>query len=272
MRLVNSTHCDYACKAFTFGPHCIPHAKRSGHAPGVLLTIVRQRPAPIATRLHAFGNQWALEFPSWHGTDLSVQTDGGAWMAWNRKPWDPQVNASKKFHRNSTWLLLPQPVAVRVRVRALWQSTRLVVFSAAAATKHGSTASLHLPSQLRIQASWGLGPSSTHGDSQALCSISTDKPAVRNQVLVKAFQTYNDAKSWAASLPPSSTNHAVFEAASACANVSYGLQWLRRNTELYGVDTRLVDFIKCGQNAWLVPEVSRTQTWHVAVVLRFQQA
>ena len=268
MRLVNSTHCDYACKAFTFGPHCIPHAKLSGHAPGVLLTIVRQRPAPIATRLHAFGNQWALEFPSWHGTDLSVQTDGGAWMAWNRKPWDP----AEKFHSNSTWLLLPQPVAVRVRVRVLWQNTRLVVVSAAAATKHGSTASLHLPSQLRIQASWGLGPSATHGDSQALCSISTDKPAVRNQVLVKAFQTYNDAKTWAASLPPSSTNHAVFEAASACANVSYGLQWLRRNTELYGVDTRLVDFIKCGQNAWLVPEVSRTQTWHVAVVLRFRES
>ena len=195
-------------------------------------------------------------------------------MAWNRKQWDPQANASAKFHSNSTWLLLPAQVRVSVRVRALWDNARLVTFSAAAATGHGAMASLSLPSPLRIHTSWGMGSRETHGDSQALCTISTNTPAVRKQALVRAFNTYAEANAWASaalSLPPSS-NHALFEAANACANVSHSLQWLRVNTELYGVDARLGDFIKCGASAWLVPEVSRTQPWHVAVVLRFQEA
>jgi len=262
MVLSNASNCTYACKPETFGPHCHPRPRVSASLQGgASFGISRRRPPPIAARLHCFDTQWALQLEDWHGTDIAVKTDGGPWMAWDKKPWGPQGYGA--------WLLLPAPVSVRVRLRVLWNNTRLLTLSAAAPTRHGATASLHVPSQLRIEASWGMGDTGTNGDSQAICSVRTSTPATRTEVQAWAFETYDGA--WGAQ-----GTHGVnlYEAGQACANVSHGIQWLRRNTELQGVDAHLGGFIatQCQADAWIVPQVSRAEHWYVALMLRYEES
>ena len=243
MVITGYSPCAYACKPTAFGPLCLPRPRHSQRSAGAAYVAIQStRPANIPCRLHSFGTQWALELPAWHGSDLSVQTDGGPWMAWNRKHWDPQHNASV-FYPGAVWLLLPFEVRVRVQARVLWNNTAVVTLTASAATAHGNTVALYTPPDLRIHSTWGLGDSGHIGDSQALCSIRTSAPAARTSILTRAFNRYSEALAWATTSDLTGPQDAaLFEASRACANVSHGLQWLHSNTELQGVQAHLSNF------------------------------
>jgi hypothetical protein len=111
-----------------------------------------------------------MEFKTWSGSDLAVQIDGMPFMAWNMKPWKPDVG---------NWLLLPSRVVTRVRVRVLWNASFIVEFRATVATTHGLEASAYARSSLTTSVSWGLGGDvDIPGDSQSVCFVSTSRPAV----------------------------------------------------------------------------------------------
>lgn len=132
---------------------------------------------------------------------------------------------------------------------------------------------LYTKSSLATSAWWGLGEGALepyHGDSQGVCSVTTNRPAVLVRAGFRAFSTIDDAHEWGAR---NAHAQAVFETLEACSdNVPDALQRLHLSTEL--ISAYLDDFFRrrCAQNATVfVPAVSRTQVWHVALVFVFQE-
>jgi len=266
MVLVNSTPCTYACRPTTYGVNCAPRPAKSQKAPGaVRFGVQRTKPKFIPSRLHCFnGTDWVLEVASWRGTDISIQTDGGPWMAWSKKQWK----------ESPEWLLLPFPVATRVRVRALWNGTYIAEFHATVAMKHDLTTSLKTSPTLQIRSTWGMGGFGSAGDSQSVCSGVANRPALFLGASFQAFQTLNEADTWGQQAAASLFQDRLFESIYSCSNVSDGIQWLHRNTELEGVQAHVGGFLveQCASRATIVvPQVSRAQLWHVAVVFVFEE-
>ena len=271
MVLVNASSCTYACRRTTYGPNCKPLPRRSTAPPGgAWFSVSRSRPVPVQSRLHNFPDGVsAMEFGSWNGTDIAVQIDGLPWAPWSQKEWRPG------FPSSSHWLLLPSPAATRVRVRVLWNESFVLQFDATQPTTHGNRVALYTKSSLATSAWWGLGEGAIepyHGDSQGVCSVTTNRPAVIVRAGFQAFSTIDDAHAWGAR---NAHAHAVFETLEACSdNVPDALQRLYLSTELTGVSAYLDEFFRrrSAQNATVfVPTVSRTQVWHVALVFMFQE-
>ena len=266
MVLVNSSTCTYACRNTTFGPRCAPRPRRSQAPPGgVRLYLFRRRPPRIESRLHSFpGGVSAMEFKTWNGSDLAVQIDGMPFMAWNMKPWRPDVG---------NWLLLPSRVVTRVRVRVLWNASFIVEFRATVATTHGLEAVAYARSSLTTSASWGLGDADIPGDSQSVCFVSTSRPAVLVGSWFRAFSTPNDAHAWGRARSVVSAD--VLEQAATCGNVSDAVQRMCLHTELSGVSAYIDGHVRrrCSHNSTIfVPPVSRTQVWHVALVFVYMES
>jgi hypothetical protein len=101
-----------------------------------------------------------------------------------------------------------------------------------------------------------------------------NRPALFLGASFRAFQTLNEADKWGQQAAASLFVDSLFESIYSCSNVSDGIQWVHRNTELEGVQAPVGGFLsrKCASNATIVvPQVSRAVLWHVAVVFVFEE-